>query len=65
MAPWLDERGSAGFCEDLLEEQNLATVPGSAFGQDEHVRLSYTRGIDRLREAVERLRAFLGARPRA
>src|SRR5207237_899000 len=45
VAPYLDERGSTGFCEDLLEEQNLAAVPGSAFGVDDHVRFSYATSI--------------------
>ena len=58
----LDGRGSAGLCEDLLEEQALALVPGSAFGDDRHVRLSYALGVERLREAAERLGRFLAAR---
>jgi aspartate aminotransferase len=58
----LDERGSAGFCEELLESQAVALVPGSAFGDDRHVRLSYALGIERLEEAVARLETFLAAR---
>jgi aspartate aminotransferase len=57
-----DERGSAGFCEDLLESQAVALVPGSAFGDDRHVRLSYALAIERLEEAVARLETFLTAR---
>ncbi|MGE3172280.1 MAG: pyridoxal phosphate-dependent aminotransferase [Planctomycetota bacterium] len=45
-------------CERLLEEQLLAVVPGSAFGAPGFVRLSYAASMDRLRAAVERLRAF-------
>jgi len=37
-------------------------VPGSAFGDDGHVRLSYALSLDRIEEAVERLAAFLSAR---
>jgi len=62
VARYLDQRGSAGFCEDLLEEQALALVPGSAFGDDRHVRLSYALSLERLREATERLAAFLRSR---
>jgi aspartate/methionine/tyrosine aminotransferase len=65
VSPYLDARGSAGFCEDLLERQNLALVPGSAFGVDSHVRLSYALGLDRIREATKRLAAFLATHPRA
>ena len=62
---WLDERGSAGFCEDLLEQQGLALVPGSAFGVDTHVRLSYALSLDKIRQAVARLSQFLASHPRA
>lgn len=58
----LDERGSVGFCEDLLEEQGLALVPGSAFGMDRHVRLSYAVDRARIQEALARLGAFVGTR---
>lgn len=59
VSPWLDSRGSAGFCEDLLEQQGLALVPGSAFGLDTHVRLSYALSLDKIKVATARLRAFL------
>ncbi|MCE9593303.1 MAG: pyridoxal phosphate-dependent aminotransferase [Planctomycetes bacterium] len=65
VSPYLDARGSAGFCEDLLEKGNLALVPGSAFGVDSHVRLSYALGVDRIRAACTRLGAFVAAHPRA
>ena len=58
----LDERGSVGFCEDLLEEQRLALVPGAAFGVDTHVRLSYATDNASIEEALRRLGAFLGQR---
>ncbi len=64
VTPYLDSRGSTGFCEDLLEAQNLALVPGSAFGLDTHVRLSYALGLERIREACVRLNAFLVAHPK-
>jgi aspartate aminotransferase len=59
ISPWLDGRGSAGFCEDLLEEQGVALVPGSAFGVDTHVRLSYATTIEKIEVATQRLKAFL------
>jgi aspartate aminotransferase len=44
----------------LLDEANVAVVPGVAFGNDKHVRLSYAtsmenieKGIDRIKKAVE------------
>jgi aspartate aminotransferase len=61
---WLDERGSAGFCEDLLEQKSLALVPGSAFGVDTHVRLSYALSLDKIRIAIGRMQQFLEQHPR-
>ena len=65
VSPWIDERGSSGFCEDLLEDQDLAVVPGSAFGVDDHVRLSYATSIENIERALERLGKFLATRRRA
>ncbi len=62
--PYLDERGSGGFCEDLLEQQNLAIVPGSAFGSDDYVRFSYATSIPVIEKALERFGAFLGGHAR-
>lgn len=60
--PYLDERGSTGFCEDLLEKVDLALVPGVAFGLDQHVRLSYASSIEQIDRALERLGSFLKSR---
>jgi aspartate/methionine/tyrosine aminotransferase len=62
VSDFLDERGSVGFCDDLLAAENLVLVPGSAFGADRHVRLSYALGEDMIREALTRLGRFLDAR---
>jgi aspartate aminotransferase len=59
VARCLDARGSAGFCEDLLEEVELALVPGSAFGVDTHVRLSYATSLPVIEQALERLGRFV------
>ncbi|MFQ5912099.1 MAG: pyridoxal phosphate-dependent aminotransferase [Nitrospinota bacterium] len=54
---------SEDLCRYLLEEGEIATVPGSAFGAEGHLRLSYAtsmeniqKGIDRMAQAVARLR---------
>ncbi|AUV81306.1 aspartate aminotransferase [Salinigranum rubrum] len=43
------------WCEDALEQAQVATVPGSAFGAPGYARISYAASEDRLREAVDRL----------
>ena len=50
------------FCQRLLEEKYVAITPGTDFGfheADQHVRISYARGINALEEAIERMRSFL------
>ena len=41
--------------EHLLEHAGVATVPGTAFGAPNHLRLSFALGLDTLREAVARI----------
>lgn len=43
------------WCENVLENAHVATVPGSAFGTPGYARISYAASEDRLREAVSRL----------
>jgi aspartate aminotransferase len=64
VSAYLDARGSAGFCADLLEQHDLAIVPGAAFGVDTHVRLSYATSLETIRTALARLGDFLRAHPR-
>jgi aspartate aminotransferase len=52
----------AVLCEQLLEEQKLAAVPGSAFAIPGFERLSYAASMDDLRAAVVRLRAYAEAK---
>ena len=49
------------FAERLLMEEQVAVVPGSAFGAcgEEHVRCSYATGMDELKEAVRRISRFV------
>ena len=54
--------GSAALAEYLLEEAEVAVVPGVAFGDDRHIRISYAtsmalieKGLERIREALLRL----------
>jgi aspartate aminotransferase len=56
--PGLD--GSVAFCEALLEERKVACVPGSAFGDDRYVRLSYATSRERIEKGCRRIREFVG-----
>ncbi|MFB6127009.1 MAG: pyridoxal phosphate-dependent aminotransferase [Halolamina sp.] len=52
------------FAEALLEEQGVAAVPGSAFGEggEGHLRVSYATDMDTLKTAMNRFEAFLAGR---
>ena len=53
---------TAGFCSELLEEEGLAVIPGSAFGAEGYIRLSFAASDDDIREGVNRLNRFLRRR---
>jgi len=52
---------SEEFCERLLYEEKVATVPGSAFGAsgEGHIRISYAYSLKHLMEAMKRIEKFL------
>lgn len=52
---------SEAFAMELLEEEKVAVVPGSAFGEsgEGFVRISYAYSIDALKEAVVRIERYL------
>jgi aspartate aminotransferase len=53
-------RTASDLASKLLTEAHVVTVPGEAFGTDEHIRLSYAVSADVIDKGVERLREFLG-----
>ncbi|MFQ6076780.1 MAG: pyridoxal phosphate-dependent aminotransferase [Candidatus Bathyarchaeia archaeon] len=59
--PNIEEFGlsSLEFAKFLVSEARVATVPGSTYGEDGegHLRVSYATSAEKLREAVERIRA--------
>ena len=52
---------SEGFCIRLIEEGGLAAVPGSCFGCEGHIRLSYCYSDEELKESLDRLERFISA----
>jgi aspartate aminotransferase len=62
VARFTDERGVVGFCEDTLEAEALALVPGTAFGMEGRVRLSYALSMAKIDEALRRFGRALSAR---
>jgi aspartate aminotransferase len=52
---------SASFATFLLDKARVAVVPGSAFGSDDHVRISYATSMERIREGITRIAAALAS----
>ncbi len=52
---------SETFCEQLLQEEHVAVVPGSAFGESgkNNLRISYAYSLKHLAEAANRMERFL------
>lgn len=51
---------SADFCDRFLENYYVATIPGVAFGADDHIRLSYATDMTSIEKGMERLSQFVG-----
>lgn len=51
--------GSFEFCEKLLEEKQVAVIPGIAFGNDRCIRISYATDLDTLKKGMARLKEFV------
>jgi aspartate aminotransferase len=49
---------SMAFSKRLLEEKQMAVVPGVAFGADDCVRLSYACGMAEIEDGMARLARF-------
>ena len=61
--PCIKEFGmtSEEFATRLLQEEKVAAVPGTAFGEsgEGHLRISYAYSLDNLKKAMERLKHFV------
>lgn len=55
---------SEEFCEELLNEQKVAVVPGNAFGEsgEGFIRVSYAYSLKHLMEALKRIEIFISNR---
>ena len=51
--------GSMDFAKVLLEQANVALVPGLPFGCDNNVRLSFACSFEQIEEGLDRLEKWL------
>jgi aspartate aminotransferase len=49
---------SDDFSSQLLEEARVAVVPGSAFGDDSYIRISYAASMDKIVDGMDRIEKF-------
>jgi len=42
-----------------LNEAKVVVTPGSVFGSDEHIRMSYATSMERLEEGMKRIKTAL------
>ena len=40
----------------LLDEANIAAVPGAAFGNDNYIQLSYATSLNKIEEGIKRIK---------
>ncbi|MHC5076518.1 MAG: pyridoxal phosphate-dependent aminotransferase [Planctomycetota bacterium] len=52
-------KGSLDFAKALLEDENVALVPGLPFGCDENVRLSFACSLEQIEKGIDRLEKWL------
>lgn len=50
---------SVDFAKVLLEEEKVAVIPGSGFGLDDYIRLSYATSMDIIETGIDRISTFL------
>ncbi|MEM6452372.1 MAG: pyridoxal phosphate-dependent aminotransferase [Cyanobacteria bacterium P01_D01_bin.105] len=53
--------GSIAFCQRLLDEKYVATIPGVAFGAEGTIRISYATDLDTIERGMERISGFVQA----
>jgi aspartate aminotransferase len=53
---------SLEFCDALLEEHQVAVIPGIAFGADHNIRLSYATDMVTIEKGMDRLEKFVKSR---
>jgi len=52
-------RSSEKFCTDLLEDAHVAATPGSAFGMDGFIRISYAASMKQIDDGMDSIENFV------
>ena len=61
LSKWLIQKKMTDleFCKELLNKEYVGVVPGSSFGKEHSIRISYATNIDNLKKAFDRIEAYL------
>jgi aspartate aminotransferase len=61
LSRWLNEHkmNDVELCKELLIKQHVGGVPGSSFGKEKFIRLSYATSQENLEKAFDRIEAYL------
>lgn len=61
LSKWLvpHKMSDLDFCKELLDREYVGVVPGSSFGKENSIRISYATSIDNLKKAFDRIEAYL------
>jgi aspartate aminotransferase len=51
---------SMTFAKRLLDEEYVSLIPGSAFGLDDHIRISFATSMNELEKGMDRIEKFIG-----
>lgn len=51
--------GSLEFCKQFLEKENVATIPGVAFGEDKCIRFSYATDMESIEKGLTKFAKFI------
>lgn len=51
--------GSVDFANRLLDEMQVAVIPGTSFGDGDYVRLSFATGIEQIKKGMDRLKDWV------
>ena len=54
-------KGTDEFCQELLEKSQVAAIPGSAFGDDRYIRLSFATSEENIKKGLKRIKEFVEA----
>lgn len=52
-------KDSLSFSKMLLENENVAVIPGYAFGVDNYIRLSYATSMENIKKGLDRIEKFV------